>query len=269
MDFLKIVKRRSFLSEAIYISLNIALAVALMIIIRSTNSILPAFGLLLLSKWRVLAVRPRYWFANIQGDLVSLIIGISYIFFLYSVNIAGLDIIKTLVAQLILTIIYIVWLLLLRPQSKRPYIAAQSGVALFVGITTIYSISHGWPASLVVILVWLVGYAVARHILNNYDDEVHTTLLSLAWGLVLAEIGWLAYHWTIAYNLPILSNILLPQVSIIMLCLGFLTYQAYNSYSRYNKVRMTDVILPLIFTICIIIVLVLAFNGVGVGAIRY
>ncbi|MEI6053772.1 MAG: hypothetical protein WCQ49_00190 [Candidatus Saccharibacteria bacterium] len=268
MDFLKIVKRRSFLSEAIYISLNVALAIGLMFIVRSTNSILPAFGLVLLSKWRVLAVRPRYWFANIQGDLVSLIIAVSYIFFLYSVNIASLDVTKTLITQLLLTVIYIAWLLLLRPQSKRHYVAAQSGVALFSGITTIYSISHGWPASLVVLLVWLVGYAVARHVLNNYDDEAHTTLLSLAWGLLLAEIGWLAYHWTIAYNLPILSNILLPQVSIIMLCLGFLTYQAYNSYSRFNKVKMADIILPLIFTICIIIVLVLAFNSVGVGAIR-
>jgi hypothetical protein len=266
MDFLKIVKRRSFLHEFTYIALNIALAVGLMLIVRYTNSIWPAFFLLLLSKWRVLAVRPRYWFANIQSDLVSLIIGISFIVGLYNLNNTSLSNASLWVSQMLFTLAYIAWLLFLRPQAKHKYVIMQAGVALFFGISTIYSISYGWSASLVVLAVWLVGYATARHVLNSYDDEPHIVLLSLAWSLILTEIGWMAYHWTIAYKMPIISGILLPQVSIIALCFGFLSFKAYDSFVHHQKVRMQDILLPLIFTVSIIAVLILAFNNVSISA---
>ena len=217
MEFLKLVRRRSFLNEVVYITLNIALAVALMVIIRSTNSLWLAFALILISKWRTLAVRPRYWFANIQSDLVSVIVNVSFAVFLYNANNANLGDSATMAVQLVLTAIYIFWLLFLKSQSKRKYVVMQAGVALFTGIAAIYSMTYGWPASPVVILVALVGYATARHVLNTYDDETHVLLLSSVWALMLAEIGWLAYHWTTAYRLPIIPNVLLPQVSIITL----------------------------------------------------
>ncbi|MEI7689911.1 MAG: hypothetical protein WCI79_03040 [Candidatus Saccharibacteria bacterium] len=267
MEFLKLVKRRSFLNEAVYASLNVALAIGLMIIIRSTDSLLPAFGLVLLSKWRVLAVRPRYWFANIQGDLVSVIVSISFVVFLYVANTANMGELKTLIVQLFLVALYMVWLLFLKSQSKRKFVVMQAGVALFSGITAIYMMAYGWISSIVVLLVWLVGYATARHVLNSYDEENHTVLLSLAWGLVLAEIGWLAYHWTIAYSLPIIQNMLLPQVSVIITCLGFVAYKAYNSYYHFKKIRISDILLPLLFTVAIVTVLVLAFNNINIGNI--
>jgi len=267
MEFLKIVKRRSFRNEALYIGLNIVLAFAFLIVIRSTSSILPALGLLLLSKWRVLAVRPRYWFANIQGDLVSLIISISFVIFLYNSNTANSGDFGSLVLQIILTLAYAAWLILLRPQSKRKYIVAQAALALFAGISTIYSISYGWIASVVVLLVWLVGYSVARHVINTYDDEAHPVILSLAWGFILAEIGWIVYHWTMAYRLPIINNFLLPQFTIIAMCFGFLTYKVYKSYSQGEKIKLADIILPLIFTVSIIAVLIFAFNSININAI--
>jgi len=266
MEFLKTFKRRSFLNELVYILLNVGLAAVLLIVIRVTGSPWPAFGLVLLSKWRVLAVRPRFWFANVQADLVSLIVSLGFVILLYGINqTSGMDT-KVFVTQILLTIFYIGWLLFLRPQSKRKYIIAQAGVALFVGVTAVYTLSYNWTASLAVLLMWLIGYATARHVLNNYDES-HVALLSLSWGLVFAEIGWLAYHWTMAYQLPILTNVLVPQISIIALCLGFLAQQVYDSYSRYQKVRFTDIILPLLFTIGIIAVLVFAFNSVSVQTI--
>jgi hypothetical protein len=259
MEFLKTVKRRSFLSEAVYVVLNLGLAVALMLIIRTTGSLWLAFALVLLSKWRVLAVRLRFWFANIQADLVSFIVSISFVVFLYITNPTNVGDTQSLIVQGILVLLYIGWLLFLKPQSKRAYIVAQAGVALFTGITAIYIMAYGWDASPVVILVWLVGYATARHVLSSYDDEDHVTLLSLAWGLILVEIGWLAYHWTIAYHLS--TNILLPQASIVILCFGFLAYTSYDSFYHHQKIRISDIILPLLFTISIIGVLMLAFNG--------
>lgn len=265
MEFLKTVKRRSFLNETIYVALNIGLAIALMFIVRVTGLLLPAFGLVLLSKWRIFAVRPRFWFANIQTNLVSVIIDISFVVFLYAANVANIGDSQILIVQSLLAALYIAWLLILKPKSKRAYVVTQAGIALFVGITAVFVMAYGWIASPVVLLVWLIGYATARHVLSSYDEESHTLLLSLVWGLVLAEIGWVVYHWTIAYRLPFVTNILLPQVSIIVLCFGFVTYKAYNSYYHYQKIRISDIILPLIFTVSIIGVLVLAFNSVNTG----
>jgi len=262
MEFLKVVKRRSFLNELLYVGLNIGLAVAILVIIKVTGSVFPAFGLALLSKWRVLAVRSRFWMANIQANLVSVIVDFSYIIFLYNANLYGVNDIKNFVFQGILVILYALWLLLLRPRSKRVFVVSQAGVALFLGTVAIYSVAYDWIATPVVLLMWLVGYATARHVLSNYEED-NMLFLSLAWGLIMAEIGWVAYHWTVAYRLPIVTNLMLPQVSIIVLCLAFLAHKSYASYFHNQKIRFNDIVLPLLFTISVIGVLLLAFNGVS------
>ena len=265
MEFLKTIKRRSFLNEVVYIALNIGLAIVLMIIIRTTGSLWLAFALVVMGKWRIFAVRPRFWIANIQANLVNVIVSISFVVLLYVANSGNAGDLQIIIIQSVLVLLDICWLLFLKSQSKRIYIAMQAGVALFVGITAIYYLSFGWIASPIVLLVWLVGYASARHVLGSYDHESHTALLSLVWGLAIAEVSWLAYHWTIAYRLPIITNMLLPQVSIIVLCFGFLTYKSYDSYYHHQKIRFNDIILPLLFTISIVSVLLLVFNGVSMG----
>jgi len=263
MEFLKHFKRRSFLNEAIYVTLNIGLSVALMIIVRVTGLIWPALILVFLSKWRIFAVRPQFWFANIQANLVSFIVSVSYVVFLYAVGLLNVSDTQILALQLILAVMDACWLLFLKPKSKRKYIILQAGVALFVGITAVFSMSYGWIATPVVLLVWLIGYATAKHVLSNYDDEDRVVLLSLSWGVIMAEIAWVAYHWTIAYRLPLISGVFIPQVSIIAFCLSFLAYKIYDSFYHYQKVRMNDIILPLIFTVATILALVVGFNGVA------
>jgi len=137
------------------------------------------------------------------------------------------------------------------------YVVAQAGIALIIGVTAIYNLSYSWIASIVVLLIWLVGYATARHILGSYDEERHAALLSLMWGLVLAEIGWLSYHWTVGY--PIMTPFL-PQVSIIVACFGFLTYRAYDSYYHHQAILFKDVFLPLTFALNITIILLSFFS---------
>ncbi len=263
MEFLKHFKRRSFLNEFIYVTLNICLAISLMVIVRVTGLIWPALILVLLSKWRIFAVRPQFWFANIQANLVSLIVSISYVVFVYNVGHLNIGDTQVLILQLLLAALDACWLLFLKPKSKRKYIIMQAGVALFVGVTAIYSISYILEiATPVVLLMWLIGYATSKHILSNYDEEDRVVLLSLSWGMIMAEIGWVAYHWTIAYRLPFVSSLSIPQVSIIALCMSFLAYKIYNSFYHYQKIRMNDIILPLIFAVAIILVLILGFNGV-------
>ena len=241
MEFLKIVRRRSFLHDLLYVVLNVALAVGLMAIIRVTGSLLPAFALVLMSMWRVLAVRIRFWVANIQANLVSAIVSFSFVIFLYITNLSASSSLRIFIIQCLLVLAYI-------------------------GFTAIFALTYSWIATPVVLMVFVVGYSCARHVLTNYE-ETHTMLLSTAWGFVLAQLGWLAYHWTVAYRLPLLNDILLPQISIITICFGFVSYKAYNSYFHHQIIRLNDIILPLAFSISIIGVLLLAFNGVNTSAI--
>ena len=79
MEFLKFVRKRSFLSEFTYTVLNIALAVGVFLIVRYTDAVWFAIVLVVVSKWRVLAVRPRYWWANIQSNMVDFIVSLSVV----------------------------------------------------------------------------------------------------------------------------------------------------------------------------------------------
>jgi hypothetical protein len=263
MEFLKLVRRRSFLSEVVYAALNIAFAVALVLVIVYTESILLALALVLISKWRVLAVRARYWFVNIKSNLVDIIISMSVVLHLYTINVTSIEDYRKYIILGLVTLLYVIWLLVIKPRSKRNYIALQSGIAILLGTAALFTISFEWPVSIVVIGMWLIGYSTANHVLSSYDDETHRLFLSLAWGTVFAEIGWVAYHWAIAYSLPVITNLLLPQISIIAVLLGFVAYKAYDSFHHHQKIRTTDIILPLLFTLSVIAVLIFVFNRVG------
>jgi len=264
MEFLKLVRKRSFLSEFVYTILNIALAVGVFLIVRYTEAAWFAIVLVVLSKWRVFAVRPRYWWANLQSNMVDFIVSISIVMHMYSINVStGIGDSAKLLLLVALTLGYIGWLLFIKPRSRRFYVALQAGLAIFLGISALFTISYNWPVSIVVVIAWLIGYAAARHSLSTYDDETHSLFLALTWGFVTAEISWVAYHWAIAYPLPVVHALMLPQASIIITLVSFLAYKVYDSFYHHAKVRMSDILLPLLFTLSVLLVLLLIFNRVG------
>lgn len=259
MEFLKSSKRRSLISELVYIGLNVAFAVALLVILLAIESPLPAFALVLLSKWRILAVRPRYWFVNILTNLVDLIVSLSIVILIYTAGGAiGL--------QVLLTVLYIAWLLYVKPKSKRSFVAIQAGAAVFLGVSALVIVSYDWIASLVVLAMWLIGYSAARHVVSSYD-EPHTSFYSLVWGLVFAELGWLIHHWTFAYVIPGAGDIKLSQAALIAVAISFLAERAYSSYVKHGSIRSSDVIMPALLSVSVIIILLTLFNTISTGAI--
>ena len=258
MNILKLPQHKSVFSDLAYIALNVGLAVALLVVVLAIDSLLPAFAIMLLGKWRILAVRPHFWFKNVQSNLVDIIVGLSVVIFLHAAS-------GAVALQILLTALYITWLLFVKPRSKRTYVIFQAGVALFLGVNALFMVSYNWPATVVVLAMWLIGYATARHVLGHYR-EADRTFFAMIWGLIVAELGWLNYHWAFAYNLPGFSNIDLSQTALIVLVLGFLASRAYDSY-HHNEgaIRKSDILLPLIFSISIILVIMLFFNTLGTG----
>jgi hypothetical protein len=243
--------------------LNIALAVVVLVSTISTGTPWLGIALVLLSKWRVLAVRPRFWFAHIEANTVDIIVGISIVTLMYLAGQSSTG--GSFGTQVVLALLYAAWLLFLKPRTRRSYVAAQAAGAVFAGSFALESLSYEWPSSLVVVLLWLIGYACARHVLVSHSDS-DTRLLSLVWGFILAEIGWLTYHWTIAYTLPFGSGLQLPQASLLLLGVSFLAERTYSSYMKHQKIRFNDIMLPLLLVVGIVIILMTLFNSASIGS---
>lgn len=260
MELLKLLRKRSFLSELAYVGLNIALAIAVLVIVRTVESPIPAFILVALSKWRVFAVRPRYWIANIQANFVDFVVSIGVVALMYSV---GLNSSYGLIVQIVMVAFYIAWLIYLKPRSSKQAVVSQAWTALLVGTTALFAVSYGWSIELIVGGMAIIGYVAGRHALTQYEED-HLQFLSLLSALIMAQVGWIFYHWAIAYSLPVIE-VRIPQVTIIVAVLSFALYKVYNSYKRHDKVEPVEVAIPILFSIAIVVTLMLFFSAVTIG----
>jgi len=263
MELLKLVRKRSFLSELIYTALNVALAVAVLLVVLYTESAWFAIALVVLSKWRVFAVRPRFWWANLRSNMVDFIVSVSVVLHLTAINNAPIKESSKLLLLVIVTLAYVVWLLFIKPRSKRTFVAAQAGIATLLGMSALFAVSYNWPASAVVAFAWLISYASARHILSSYDDETYNFFIGLAWAVFVSEVAWISYHWAIAYPLPFFPSLMVPQVAIVVTLVSFLAFKSYDSFYHHSRVRTNDILLPLLLTISVLLVLLVVFNRVG------
>lgn len=257
MDLLKMHKRRSRLSEFAYISLNIGLAVTLLVVMLAGQSLWLAIGIVLLSKWRALAVRPRFWFANLVANMVDIIVGVSFAELLNGAN-------GILWLQIAFTLLYIGWLLFIKPRSRKGYIAAQAGIAVFLGITALSMVSYTWDASMFVFCMWVIGYVSVRHVLGNYVESL-TSMYSIVAGALFAELGWISFHWMAAYPLPGFGIVQFSQLALFATLLSFIAERSYASYHRHGVARRADVLAPIILTAAVMaVVYILAIvNGSG------
>lgn len=256
VDFLKIVRQKTLLSEVAYYSLNAGLVLVLLVLSQTIQSATLAIIVVLISKWRVLAVRPRYWWTNIQANSVDIIVGVSLAALMYLPN-------ATFVFQVAMVILYAVWLFAIKPLSKKHHMLIQALISIGLGVTTLYSVSYDWPVVAVVLMMAVIGYGAARHFLYGYEED-QIVLLSGIWGLLFAEIGWLAYYWTFAYNIMGAAMVKLPQVTIIVLLMSFIGERVYRSWAKNGQVIVGDALMPSVFSVLLIGSLLLFFNSVAI-----
>lgn len=249
-------KRTSRFSEILHIAFNIGVAIAVLALVYFGVPVL-AYLLVILSKWRVLAVRPRFWWANVKANALDLLLGLSAVTMLWQLS-------GVLWLQVAVTFLYMSWLVLLKPRSDQASIFAQAGITQFVAITAFFTVSFDWPSWAVVLVMWVLGYVCAQHALSSFEDE-DVSLVSFIWALLVAELGWLAYHWTIAYSLVPGGVLQIPQMAFIVTLLGYFALSAYNTFVKKQKLRLSDVMYQAIFVSAIIIVILVFFNDITKG----
>ena len=223
IELLRAKATRTRVSEAVYMGLNLLLPVAILFLVRLDPPYL-AFALVIISKWRILALRPRFWWVNVKANLADIMVGISAVGLIY---LAG----ASFGLQLALAILYGVWLLAIKPRSGTHGVMLQAGIMQFVSLVTLFHYSVLLPEFFVLVACWLIGYVSARHVVSNYEEKF-IELLSSIWGLFVLEIAWIMYRWTNVYNLGL--PIKIPQITLIMLVISFCAARMYD-FSKTQK----------------------------------
>ena len=255
MELIKSVSRRSRLSEAAHVLLNLVYAGLIWILVTTFDPPYIAYGVVMLSKWRVFAVRPRFWFANLQANLVDALFAVSTVTLLWANN-GNFDV------QFLLTVVFAIWLVVIKPRSKQRYMLVQAGLSQFISLTALFSFAYMVPAVLTVALAWLIGYATARHVLSAYNSESDRVFLALLWAFIVAELSWLGYHWTVAYGLD--ETFKIPQMAVIVTLVAFIVQKVYDQYHHnQGQINMKLLRWPLIFVILTIGLLLVRFNGLN------
>lgn len=238
------IKPVSGFSHVFHLMLTVVLPMLVYVLVR-LSLVQFALAIVILSKWRIFSVRPRYWPALIRTNAVDLIVGISTIIFMTSTNSA--------LMQLIWAVAYAMWLVLIKPSSSTFGVSAQSFVAFLYGLVAAY-MEWGAASSVVLLLLtWVVCYSVARHYLSSFD-EPHAPFLANIWALFGASLAWLLSHWLLYYTV-------FSQVTLLLVVIGFGLATLY--YLETNDRLSVLLRRQIIFIMSAVIIIALVFSDWG------
>lgn len=246
MELLRTKASRTRVSEVFYLVFNALLPVVLLLLVRGFDPPYLAVAVVLLSKWRIFALRPRFWWPNIKANFVDIMVGLSTVGLLYLSS-------SSLVLQVIITATYMAWLLVIKPMSNSKGVMLQAGIAQFLGLIVLFHFSTVVNELVVVLLAWAIGYMAARHMVSNYE-EPYVELWSTLWGFLVAQLAWLAFHWTSVYNLGL--PIKIPQIALVTLVLGFSVSRLYHAF-KHDRLNRSVLRGTTLFTIGLLVVILL------------
>ena len=249
-DFVFVRKSRNIASSMVHIFLNLLLGVGAVLITVLSNSPVLGIILVLVSKWRIFAVRARYFTLNLKSNLVDLIVGISIVLLAYY---AGPSF---LLVDFILMTVYSIWLIIIKPLSSEKATLAQSLIAVFLGISAATIMCANLDSIVLVLISFLIGYAASRHVLVQSNDK-DFTLTTLVCGLVFAEIAWLCHSWNIIYTFGN-TGIRIPQLAVILSIFAFVYNYARQAMIKYqDDFRFKHILGPVVFGAVLISIIVL------------
>jgi len=176
-------------SSLLHSGLQLLFPIFLFILVR-LDFVPLAFVVVGLSKWRMFAVRPRFWPANIRANAVDILVGVSSLIFMTQTN--------SFLWQFIWAMVYALWLIVLKPGSSVLHSSLQAAVGFLAGLMALYT---AWPDAAsywLVLTTGMVCYLAARHFFDSFD-EPYARLLAYLWGYFGASVMWLLGHLLIVY----------------------------------------------------------------------
>lgn len=227
-------------TQLLHYGLVLIYPLALYALVR-TNFIQLALILVVLSKWRMFAVRPRFWLANIRANAVDIIVGLAVLAFMTQTG-SGLW-------QFTWAVAYALWLLVLKPGSSVLYNSVQSGVGLVVGLCALYLSWAAGPLYGLVLITGAVCYLSARHFFDSFD-EANAKLLAALWGYFGAALMWLLGHWLLFYGM-------VAQPAVLLVTIGFGLGSLYylNHFDRLTRLLRRQLLFAMVAIVLVVLVL--------------
>lgn len=198
-----------------------------------------AAAVVLLAKWRMFAVRPRYWLSNIRANLVDIFVGLSVVVFMVGT--------AHIVTQIAWASLYTIWLLFLKPRSDSLSVTAQALIAQAATMVAFYRAFPDASIAGIVVATWLVCYASARHFLNAFE-EPHSRPVVHMWAWFGASLAWVLAHWSIEY-------LFIPQLALLLTVIGYglaTTYYLYKTHRLHDNIRVQLISIMMILVTIII-----------------
>jgi len=237
-------KPTSGFAHFLHVILLVILPVVVFILIRLDFAII-ALAMVVLSKWRMFAVRPRFWAANIRANAVDLIVGISTVVFMAQTD--------SFLLQAVWAALYAGWLLFIKPKSGVLMMTVQAFIAQIVGLSALYLVWTDGPAIGLTLGTGLICFLSAHHFFDAFS-EPYTRMLSYIWGYFGASLAWLLGHWLLFYTVISQPTLLLSTIGYGMAVLYYLDHT-----DRLSK----GVRKQFIFVMLAIVLVVLAFSDWG------
>lgn len=197
---------------------------------------------ILLSKWRIFAVKARHWSANIRANAVDIFVGLSVVAFI--------DLSNTQILQFVWVVLYILWLVFIKPRSKPLWVGIQAIIAQTASLIAVFQI---WPESSITTLVfvcWGIAYLCSRHFLAAFDEAMARGT-AYTWAFFVASVVWLSGHWLIYYG-PI------AQPALLVSALSYGLASIY--YLEHTDRLTTNVRRQFIGVMGIIVLFVIVFS---------
>lgn len=236
-------KPASGFAYILHLGLLVLLPIMVFVLVR-LNFIQLALIIIVLSKWRMFAVRPRFWPANVRANAIDLMVGISVVVFMAHGSMA---------AQFLWTVLYGVWLVAIKPTTGSFMVSAQAFIGQLAALMALFVAWSGGPLYGLVLLTGLVCYLSARHFFESFD-EPYSKLLSYLWGYFGAALTWVLGHWLLFYQVVSQPTLLLTTIGYGLAVLYYLDHQERLSSTLQRQ---------FVFIMLAIVLVVLVFSDWG------
>lgn len=257
------IKPASGFSSVLHMLYQIALPVIILLLARLQIGLWLPILVIMLSKWRIFAVRTRFWPANLRANSVDIMVGISLVLFMYQSESFGL--------QIFWAAIYAFWLLFVKPRSGMLFVSLQAAIGQLCGLTALFvatgqstGLQFGpldWatvPTGFLVIMTGLICYLAARHFFDSFN-EPYARMLSYVWGYFGAALLWVLGHMLVVYPKP---DGLVAMPTLLLSAIGYSLAAIYylEHFDRLSTLLKREM-LYLGGAIVIILLISLFFEG--------
>ncbi|MEO8863237.1 MAG: hypothetical protein ABI354_02860 [Candidatus Saccharimonadales bacterium] len=204
-----------------------------------------AVAVVLISKWRMFAVRPHFWPAIVRANAVDIMVSLSTIVFMTHTRMVWL--------QLFWVALFMIWQVFVKPGRSMFSVSAQAFIGQTYGLMAIFL---GWPAAstaVIVLAVWVICYMAARHFLTSFD-EPYVPMYARTWSYFAAGLAWLSSHWLLYYSV-------VAQPTLFLTVLGFSLGGLYylKETDRLSLLYRRQIV----FIMLAVIIVVLVFSDWG------